>query len=210
MLKVVSPAESLALVDIVRLRLAAGLATTDDSRDEELELLGLRLSAEIVQACRVATANGGEPTLRRETLEETFRYPRTTALLLSRRHRVEIATIMVNGQVLNEQLYWVDEESGIVRLVSGAFWYGGVIVVTYDAGFEDVPDDLAGAVADFAKFRLSEAARDPLVRGQSTEVPGVLTERTDYWVGTVPGQKTGSLPSPVSTQLRRYKNLAMV
>lgn len=210
MLKVVSPADSLLLVDIARLRLAAGLAISDAARDAELQLLGLRLSAEIVQACRVATANGGEPTLRRETLEETFRVPRTSALLLSRRHQVEIASITVGGALVPGHLYWVDEESGVVRRVCGSGWYTGVITVTYAAGFDTVPDDLAGAVADLAKYRLSEASRDPLVRGESSEVPGVMTERTDYWVGSVPGQKSGSLPASVSSQLRRYKNLAMV
>jgi len=209
MLKVVTPAADLALVDIERLRLAAGLAANDASRDAELGPLGLRLSADIVQACRVATGNGAEPTLRQETLEETFRYPRTSALMLSRRHKVEIVSITINGQLLDAELYWVDEESGIVRLVSG-FWWGGLIVVTYKAGFEEVPDDLAGTVADFARIRLSEGSRDPLVRGQSTEVPGVLTERTDYWVGSVPGQKVGGIPGSILAQLRRYKNLAMV
>lgn len=210
MLKVVSPADDLSLLDIEGLRIAAGLAADDVARDDELTPLGLRLSAEIVSACRVAVANGGEPTLRREGLEETFRYPRTASLMLSRRHQVEVAEIVVNGQVLDAELYWTDEESGILRLVSGGSWFSSLVVVTYEAGFDEVPADLKGAVADLARVRLSEASRDPLVRGQSSEVPGVLTERTDFWVGSVPGGKATGLPSQVMSQLRRYKNVAFV
>lgn len=214
MLKVLSPADDLSLISIEALRVAAGLASDDDSRDAELELLGLRLSAEIGTACRIATGNGGEPTLRQEQLEETFRFPRTGALLLSRRHKVEVESVSIDGQTLNVDNYWVDEESGILRRVSASGstigWCGRLVSVFYRAGFADVPADLAGAVADLARIRLSEASRDPMVRGESTEVPDVLTRRTDYWVGTVPGGNAGGLPASVSSQLRRYKNVAMV
>ena len=210
MLKVVSPAANLSLTPIGALRVAAGLAASDASRDAELEALGLRISAEIVSACRVAVGSGGEPTLRRETLEETFQHPRTSALVLSRRHQVEVNSILINEQVLDAAQYWTDEESGIVRRVNECTWFAGKIVVTYDAGFADVPADLAGAVTDYARLRLSAAARDPLVRGESVEVPDVMTTRTDYWVGEVPGAKAGGLPAQISSQLRRYKNLAFV
>lgn len=207
MLKVVSPATNLALLSIERLRAVAGLAADDASQDGSLERLGARASAEICQACRLAVGAGAEPTLRRETFEQTFWRVNTSALILARRHQVDVASVSVNDQIFADDRYWVDPESGIVRLVSGCWWAASRIVVTYDAGFDDVPEDLAGAAEDLVRISLSEVSRDPLVRGSSVEVPGVLSERTDYWVGGMPSKDRGPVPSSISRRLTRYLNV---
>jgi hypothetical protein len=209
-LSVTTAASSLALLTLEELRAAAG-----DSAATDIELLamGLRIAAAVMSECNIAVGSGAEPTLLRETLTETFYWPRRIDLVLSRRHNIVISSVTADGSVVAAADYIVDPESGILTRISGGYpchWGGQTIVVVYQAGFSVVPGDLKAAALDFFRASLNESGRDPFVKSESTEIPGVETKRFDYWVGSVPGSSDeGAVPDIVAGQLKRFRNMVM-
>lgn len=213
MLTVTTPATNLQLLDQEQLRLAAGLAKDDSSRDEDLAKVGLRIAAEIATACRIRIGAGAPPTLKRELVTQTFRGPRLRELILDRRHEVAITSVAVDGTALTEADFEVEPEAGLLyRLNSSSgtiWWHGRSIVVVYEAGFDEVPADLAAVASDLMRYRIASGDRDPLIKSESTEVPDVLTQRVDYWVGAVPGSTSGPVPAEYTARLSRFMNWAM-
>lgn len=214
MLTVVTPASDPALIAIADLRAACGYDPADSSHDADLQRMSERLTQDVCLACNIAIAAGYPPTLRREVLRQSFRFPRFASIVLARRHDVEIVSIDIDGADLGEDEREVDSESGIVRrLCDGrrSAWRGKMVTVTYRAGFVAIPADLSGTVADLARFRISEAARDPLMRSVTTDIDGLESIRRDYWIGALPGQEMagGALPSHLLSQLKRFRNAAV-
>jgi hypothetical protein len=207
-LVITDAADSLALLTEAELREAAGVS--DDSQDTALAAMGLRVAAVITSECNVAVGRGSEPTLLQETLTETFRLVSTDALRLSRRFEVDVDTLTEDDVVLVEDTdFLVDQETGLItRLCSDwpVRWCAEKIVVVYDAGFSEVPDDLANAAMDLVKIRYLEQTRNPLVKSLREDIPGVAERETDYWVGAMPGQSNGAIPVQVSGQLKRFRN----
>lgn len=214
MLTVTIPAATSTLASIEAMRLAAGLVATDESRDVELALLNKRISADIAVACRVAVGNGNDPTLRQETLTQVFRKLKRRSLVLARRHNIEIVSVLVDHTPISTADFYVESEAGMIFRLSGdqpVDWRGRSATVIYKAGFDAVPADLEGAAMDLARIRLSEARRDPLVKGERVDVPDVMERETSYWVGSVPGaaQAKGPVPPEILVKLARYMNLVI-
>lgn len=203
---VTTAASSLALLTIDELRAAVGDSAATDS---DLLALGLRIAAAIMSECNIAVGSGAEPTLLQETLTETFYWPRRIDLVLSRRHNIVISSVTVDGSALTATDYIVDPESGILTRISGGYpcHWGGTVVVVYQAGFATVPGDLKAAALDFFRASLNESGRDPFVKGETTDIPGVESKTVTYWVGSVPGQSNeGAVPDIVAGQLKRFRN----
>lgn len=217
MLIVTTPATDPLLMTDEQMRLAAGLAADDASQDAALALLNARISAEVYDYAGIAIGdNGKEPTLRQETLTETFRCPSSGPLILSRRHNVEIVSVTVDGEALDPAGYEVEAESGRLNRVIGqhlSCWRWSLITVVYKAGFATVPPALVGAATDLIRFRRSEIERDPLVRSQRVKVDGVDEVQTDYWVNSVTSgsaSSTGaSVPPNVAAALTRFVNVPL-
>lgn len=217
MLIVTTPATSTLLMTEEQMRVATGLAPDDSSQDPALALLNARISAEIVDFAGIAIGNNGkEPTLRQETLTETFRCPSAGPLLLSRRHNVEIVSVTVDGEAVDTDAFEIEAESGLLHRVAAqhlASWRGSLISVVYKAGFETVPAALVAAASDLIRFRRSELARDPLVRSERIRVDGVDEVQTDYWVNAVTsgsGSISGaSIPPSVAAGLSRFVNVTV-
>lgn len=213
-LQITTPASDLLLAPITALRAAAGLKPSDGSRDEELKALGDRVSAEIVEACRIAVGEGEdgaavEPTLRREKVTETFSGSDQEALILSRRHNVKIASVTENGVAVSLDPRSLSSENGLLyRWIGGnqSYWAAREIVVVYDAGFETVPFSLAGVAVDLVRFRLSQASVDPLVKSTRVEIADIETIQTDRWVGSTPGAAESGLPPEILARLSRFIN----
>jgi hypothetical protein len=106
--------------------------------------------------------------------------------------------------------FWVEPETGFLHRLCSDWpvrWCADKIIVVYDAGFETVPADLAQAAMDFVKIRYLEQGRDPLVKSERTDIPGVMEKEVAYWMDTVPGNRAeGSVPGMVSAQLTRFRN----
>lgn len=210
---VIAPAADLSLLTIAQLRFAAGLAAGDASRDTELQDLGKRISAEIASACQVRSDGVHVPTLRSETVRETFRQRGDDDMLfLARRFVSDLSSVGDSGTTLVEADTDLDAEAGLLARISGTrplAWTQGDTIVEYTAGFTDVPADLAGAAMDLARLRLSADARDPLMKGETVEIPDVRTVRQDFWVGAAPGVSSGALPADILAKLFRYINIAV-
>jgi hypothetical protein len=207
---VVTPAADPSLLTIEQLRFAAGVAAGNTSRDPELQDLGDRVSADIASACNIRSDGVNVPTLRSETVRETFRQRGCDDMLfLARRFISDLVSVSDAGTALVDTDTVLDAEAGMIYRVSGAcemIWSRGDAVIEYTAGFEDVPADLVGAAMDLARLRLSSDARDPLVKGESVEIPDVRTVRQDFWVGAIPGSSGGAVPVDILGKLSRYIN----
>lgn len=207
-LAIATPAPDRTLLTIEEMRAATNVVGGSD--DARLTDLQKRIAASITAECNIAIGSGADPTLRRERVIQTFRRVDVEYLVLSRRHNVSIDSIVVDDETLAVGDYEVEAEAGLLwRLRDDCprRWRGQKVVVTYFAGFENVPDDLKLAASDFVRFAWLESKRDPALRSERKNIFQVQeTERT-FWVGSVPGQGSeGAVPDIVSGQLKRFRN----
>jgi hypothetical protein len=175
-----------SLLTIEELRAAAGV--TDDSRDAELQVLGDYVSSMITNSCNVPVSGAIPPTLRLETVTETFRVRTTgeSVLFLARKPIVEIISVTEAGDAVVVDEYEVDGQ-GLYRLSSNetADWATGQAVIEYSAGYDIVPDDLKYIATRFfgAEWEISATgggggSSDRRLKREN--IPG-LGER-EYWV----------------------------
>lgn len=185
MLQVIVPADDLNLLTIEELRVAVGLVVDDDSQDERLETLGLRVSAMIAAACGIEGDGTNPPTLLQESLTETLRVTGCPAVLqLSRRPVSAIISVTERGTTLmTDTEYEFDAASGRVYRLSSSdpyTWADGKTVIEYDAGLETVPDGLKALAAQLAGGYWADDGADPMEK--SMDIPGVIS--TQRWVDT--------------------------
>ncbi|MEJ0097871.1 MAG: hypothetical protein WDM84_08015 [Bauldia sp.] len=112
-----------------------------------------------------------------------------------------MASIVENGTTLVAGTdYQVDLRTGIITRLRGdreTWWPFGKIVVTYSAGYADVPPALAAAATTMVQHFRSQAGQALLLR--SEEVPGILTNTyADYPSG-------GALPPQVEALIADYR-----
>lgn len=147
----------------------------------------LQISDMIAKMCCVPAAAGNIPTLKSETLVETFRdntsdregywpYPlnlhHRKGLRLSRYPVTSVTSVVVDGTTLANTDYEIWGAEGIlVRLYSDRMssWTGAKIVVTYVAGYATVPDDLKHAAITLIAERYRVLSEDPALRREQFE-----------------------------------------
>ncbi len=212
-LTVTSTASNLHLLTAAERRVAAGLEDDDETQDTALATRSLAVAAGITSECAIATGSGADPTLKQETLTQTFYHVDTDQLVLARRHNIAMTSLTVDDVVLVENSdYIVDPESGLItRLISDcpSRWCARKIVAVYVAGFDPIPGDLKQAATDYFRALTLEGTRDPYVKSESVEVPGLESRRVDLWTGTLPGSDSGGVPPMVSSQLTRFRNVVV-
>ena len=217
-LSVTAAASDLTLLTTAELRGAVGLDTADGSKDASLKILGVRIAALITQACRVPADGATTPTLRLETLTETFRPEgwrrgicwrdrgnHDDELILARRPLVAVSSVQEGAVTLTEATdYVVDGGTGILRRVINdlpASWLRrSTIIVQYQAGWNVVPDGLKMAAEQLARVYWFQNSRDPALKQIS--VPGVIERQ--YWVGAA---SDPAVPQDVIDMLGPYRNL---
>lgn len=211
--QIVTPAVDPNLLTIEQLRGAAGLTAGDTSRDTELTALGQQISADIHSACRIRSDGVNPPTLRLETVRETFRERGCeNTLFLSRMFVRDVVSVSEAGTSLVADDTLVDGEAGMLYRIAGTRelnWRLGDVVVEYTTGFGTVPPDLVGIAMDLARLRLSAASVDPLEKSTTIEIPDVETRRVDRWVGAAPGSNSGPVPADIMARLSRYANVVV-
>jgi hypothetical protein len=204
MLTISSPNTDRSLLTLAELRAAAGVS--DGSQDATLVPLGNYISALITKACKVAKAGAIPPTLRLETVTETFKLKsEQPSIVLARRPIVEVTSATFSDDSVD---YEVDAAAGVIRQVSGdAFinWGIGPVSVTYSAGWATVPDDLKYAAIRFVKSEISVANRDPTLK--RLRIEGV-SER-EWWIPDNP-QNDSVVPPDVMDILIRGGYVNMV
>jgi len=218
MLTVTAPASDTKLLTPEQMRLAYGLAANDSSQDMNLAALNVQISAAISQSCRIAHANGGEPTLKQETLRQVVRCPRSGPIVLSRRHKVEVINVNVDDATdpLDPNFYEVEQEGGLLHRLDESgnriCWTGRKIVIVYKAGFaaDVIPADIVAVASDVIRLRKSEASRDPLTKRQRVRTDGVEEIEQDFWVNATsagsPSFSGGPIPAEYAARLERYVN----
>ncbi|MER8615976.1 hypothetical protein NKG99_03845 [Mesorhizobium sp. M1409] len=213
-LAITEDASDLALLSIDELRTAAGI--TGGSQDTALKALGLRVASAIMAECNIAVGSsteGVEATLKQETLTQTFYQVEVDELMLARRHNVVVSSLVEDGTTLDDTDFMVDPESGLVTRLSSDCprrWCARKVVATYKAGFETIPGDLKQAATDFFRYAYLESTRDPALKSEVVDIPGVERTERAWWVGSVPGQTfEGAVPDIVAGQLKRFLNPAI-
>lgn len=204
------PADDPWLLTIAQARMAAGLAANDTTQDAILQTLRARVSAEIYAECKIRGDGLNPPTLRQETITETFRIKSCDDTLFLGRKFAQVTSITENGTLLVSTDTVIDGDAGMAQRISGTAdinWQRGEVVVVYNAGFADVPYDLVGAAMDLARFRLSADSFDPLEKSKTIEIPGVETVKVDRWVGSLPGAVSGPVPTEISAKISRYRSV---
>lgn len=181
MFAVTTPAQDRSLLTSEEARAAIGKPAA--SPDVITPLIA-RVSAAIVRACRVPADGVTPPTLRLETVSDTFRLKsHQGSLVLSRKPLVTMVSVVENDVTLTADTdYEAHKASGILKRLSGdaeVCWPCGKIVVSYTAGWETVPDDLKLAAMKLAGVLYSEGERvDPNLKRDV--IPGV--REVEYWV----------------------------
>jgi hypothetical protein len=165
---------------LTRAEIAAVVSETDGAK---LDALNARVSALIVKACRVPSAGATPPTLRLEDVSDTYRLKSTQKeLILSRRPVVTIASLVENSVTLTEGTdFECDTSAGLLYRLSSdcrICWPWGLIVATYNAGWQTVPQDLKELTCKLATMIAAETGRDPSLG--SMEIPGVISESYRY------------------------------
>lgn len=179
------------------------------------------LSAKIDDASSDVSIRCG-PSLRRETLTETFwpdhlsgmwRHHRHDRLILSRYPVANIGSVTLDGVVVDPSLYRFDGDTGQLYALDSsgypAIWcFGKSTVIVYDAGYllpgqanANLPASLEAAAIELISSYWSSRGRDPLLK--SEEAMGVA--RFDYWVGAI-GQ-SGELPPGVTAKISPYRRV---
>ena len=178
MLTIASPNTDRTLLTLAELRSAAG--ATDGSRDAELTVLGDYISSVITSACQVVKAGPIPPTLRLESVTETYRIHQPhDSLTLVRRPVAAIASVTENDVLLVATDY--EEDENLLYRLSGdqrICWPRGEVVVAYSAGYAVVPPDLKYAAMKFVRSSLQTDDRDPALKRKVTE--GV--SEYEWWV----------------------------
>lgn len=210
MLTVTTPATDYTLLTIQEMRAAAGIIGA--TQDPDLNAHEAKVADSIAAYCNLAIAGSSRPTLKQETLTETFRLVRAPVLILSRRHAIEVISVTVDGALIDASEYEVQPESGLLYRLSDdrpIDWCATKVTVVYKAGFSTVPADLKMAATNFFRTSWLEKSRDPAVKSEEIDIPGVMNSRQDFWVGALPGQPEGPVPDTVAGQLVRFRNVAL-
>ncbi|WP_371346472.1 hypothetical protein [Ancylobacter sp. IITR112] len=208
MFTVTVPAEDRKLLTIEQLREAAGLEAGDVSRDGALESLGLAVADRIAQECAVTSDGVHIPTLKRETVSQTFRLSSSvSALILARRFVASVSSLTIDGVAAAASDYELAAAAGMTRrLYDGRYglWCPAVVVVSYQAGFSAVPDDLALAAMQAVQEQWSAKNRDPLLKRDKVDGMG----EQEFWIGGFGAAGSGSAFSPaVQAMLDPYRTV---
>lgn len=179
--RVVTPADSLALVTLDQVKAALGIDLADTSQDAAL-------TQQIAQVSR-AIDNYCDRTFARQGYRDQFRYVYnwlTSGEPLRTRQAhfpigvdgLPVVIITEDGAALDPALWEADIATGELYRLGGAnvigTWTGSTIVVDYDGGFDPIPSDVQGAALEWVNVRWSTRGRDPTLRGQT--IPDVIEE----------------------------------
>jgi hypothetical protein len=206
-LTVVTAATVTALVELSRVKAEFGITGTADD---------VLLKAKIAEASDdIAAALGFVPAL--ETVSETFwhegqfEYPEY--LILNRTPVTALASVTVDGCVLDPARYRLDAATGLLYALSASGYpetwqIQQDAVVSYSGGFvlpgqegRTLPPGIEGAALSLMQsfWAARGPGRDPMVRSEETQGIG----RIEYWVGTV--GDPDELPAEVLRKLAPFR-----
>ena len=174
--EVLTPAADASLLSVAEL--AACLGVPEDTNVDVLNELRASVSSDLAAECGIRTAPPAPVTFRQESLRDTFRLARgEPTLWLSRFPVLAISSITVDGTSLAPTDYLVTVASGaLARIVDDreTRWRAAKVVVTYQAGWETVPESLKAAARKLAQRRWPDAR-------PGAPNPNLKRERIEGW-----------------------------
>jgi len=205
----VTPAASLALVDLDQVKAELKISPADTSKDAQIQANIEQISQAINTYCdRIFVRQGY-----RDQIRSTYSTGLCCGTPLVLRQRpiavddgVPVVVITEGNIVLMPDQWEVDEQMGrIYRLDAGGIgaWGGNPIVVDYDAGYDagKIPADLQAAALKSVTARYSNVGRDPMLRSQT--IPDVVAE--SYWSSeTSGGLSSTAIPAEAYAVLEAY------
>jgi len=191
--RVITPAESLALVSLDDAKAAVGIDPADTSQDAALTRMVDSVSAAINNWC--------DRVFVMQTYRDQIRNGRGAwgQPLVTRQYPIieddGSPTVTEDGAVLDPAFLEIYPETGsIYRLDSGSTapsgWGASLIVVDYVAGFDPIPADVQAAALEWLTSRYHAAGRDPALRSET--IPDLITQvyAGDSGAGTSAGSMT--------------------
>jgi hypothetical protein len=203
--RVITPADSLALVTLDQAKAALGIDLADTSQDTAL--------TQHIDAVSIAVNNYCSRIFAVQTYRDQLRnaYGGFGEALVTRQYPivVEAGTDLVvteDGAVLDPTLYEVDPDTGrLYRLYSASSaasaWTAPLILVDYTGGFNPIPPDVQGAALDWVTTRWHAAGRDPALRSET--IPDVISQVYAGDAGA--GTSAGAIPPGARDLLTPYR-----
>jgi uncharacterized phiE125 gp8 family phage protein len=208
--RVVVPATSLALITLDQAKAALGIDAADTSQDAAL--------AQLIAAVSTAIDNWCGRIFVRQTYRDQLRnvcnWLGTGEPINTRQWPIPldvdeepVLVITEDGTALDPAAWEADTDTGeIWRLdPSGAnggpsAWSGSTVVLDYDGGYDEIPDDVQSAALEWLTARWSAQGRDPALRSET--IPDVITQ---VWSADAVSTTTSSMPSLARDWLTPYQ-----
>lgn len=178
----------------------AALGLTGSADDDRIEAWIRAASSAIARFCkRVFPVEGLVETVRLKGGGEAGR-----PLILSRIPVRTIDAIAIAGEDVDDDAFEADLDAGLVWRVAGDLrseWpCGRSIAVSYTAGFDPIPDDVAEAAIRLVTAYRAASGRDPALRSET--VDGVASY--GYALPGAVGGAGGNMPGDVAALLAPY------
>ncbi|WP_210252727.1 hypothetical protein [Methylosinus sporium] len=150
----------------------------------------------------------------RETIVQTERIVRCdgnakpASLILVRRFIGAISSITVDGTALEASDYEIDRGAGLLRRLCGSSfvdWPQGTTVVSYTAGFVEIPGALKRAAVTVLREQASADSRDPSLKSLRQKTDGLSETEWGYWVNSAAGGTSSAISGPASAMLDPYR-----
>jgi hypothetical protein len=208
---VTSAAPDDALIDLEEIKTELKIADSDTSNDDWLNRAIGQVSRSIMSYCN---RRFHRETLRDDLFlqQDPFSYQvpgGVVSLQLSRFPVLSLDSVVQTRAVNNTKTLTVgtdfvlDSVNGrLLRIsVTGGtmLWEAYPTAVTYVAGFDEIPDDVAVAALRWMVWRWNERSRDPTLK--ATQQPDYGTR--SYWVGGPP--MSGGVPQEIAALLDNYR-----
>jgi hypothetical protein len=196
-IKVITPADSYALLTLDEVKTAFGIPLTDTSKDAQLQALIDGYSDVVATMCQRVFA--------KEEVEETWRgdpppYENYRVFLARWPVRPEdIQTVTANGGAIDPTAYEIETASGKLTLLGYLGGSAGDPVVVHYTGGYLLPDEAPPALKQ-AMLLLVQAGYAQLLRGFNTGVRSVSHKdsRVMYFDPNAAASKGGGGHSPLS------------
>jgi hypothetical protein len=195
--RVITPAQSMALISLDQAKDALGIASSDTSQNGILGRQIAQVSAAIQTYCdRIFVRQGYRDQFRYVSNWLDFGEPLRTRQYPIAADQDGLPVVLINeaGIILSVTDWEVFEEAGsLYRLDSAgsiSMWTGQSITVDYDGGYDVIPDDIQAAAAEWLGASWVSRGRDPLIRSET--IPDVITQvyqsaSTSTSAFTIPG-----------------------
>jgi len=155
--------------DVTRTLTRSGITYADLGLADEAALTSLAADL-IEQASDIVDTHCGRDFTLHEDVAERYDGTGRDSLRLRGWPVVSVASVVVGGVSLTEDLEYEVDAAGILERVDGATWPVGRrnVSVTYSYGYATPPGAIAGVVEDLVAGALTHAARNRATKGASS------------------------------------------